>query len=515
MKVKEQHREGIARASSSTTVTEVELNSTALDFSVGNQRVEHITGVIHLYKQSPSNEVQEEVVSDQLCVLAVPSHIGVQEFCSLCGVYLKMIKEMRFLRKENTRETVFMVYLKFLDSSTAQEFFQEHNGQPFCSFEQEIVWKLLFVDKLEFLDDPTTTGQSRTGETELPTCPVCLERLDENISGIVTTVSLQTHSFLKLCFQVCNHLFHNECLMKWGDTSCPVCRYCMQGVTKSKCSRCDACEDLWICLICGHVGCGRYKSQHAFDHWMETQHCYALELESQRVWDYAGDGYVHRLVQSKSDGKLVEVPGPGESSYRHEQALEGSSKVDYDRDEAIVASKIDGIVYEYNHLLTAQLESQRLYFEGVLCQNRLEADQKIRTLNESMDSTSKAQEESNSKLIEATKERKNAQKKASELSEKLQRVQEEKEFLRQLNETLILNQKEWKDKTQVLQEKLETNTADKDSKIKELEDQVRDLIVFIEAQKTVGGGELEGGSVGVQERPEQDTKSTRRRRGRH
>jgi BRCA1-associated protein len=27
------------------------------------------------------------------------------------------------------------------------------------------------------------------GYTELPTCPVCLERLDEHVSGVVTTVS--------------------------------------------------------------------------------------------------------------------------------------------------------------------------------------------------------------------------------------------------------------------------------------------------------------------------------------
>jgi BRCA1-associated protein len=27
-------------------------------------------------------------------------------------------------------------------------------------------------------------------------------------------------------------------------------------------------------------------------------HLYALELETQRVWDYAGDGYVHRLIQA-------------------------------------------------------------------------------------------------------------------------------------------------------------------------------------------------------------------------
>jgi len=31
---------------------------------------------------------------------------------------------------------------------------------------------------------------------------------------------------MALCvlLQVCNHQFHSECLQKWGDTSCPVCR---------------------------------------------------------------------------------------------------------------------------------------------------------------------------------------------------------------------------------------------------------------------------------------------------
>ena len=50
-----------------------------------------------------------------------------------------------------------------------------------------------------------------------------------------------------------------------------------------------------------------YKGGHAIIHWKETQHCYSLELETQRVWDYVGDNYVHRLIQSKTDGKLVEL----------------------------------------------------------------------------------------------------------------------------------------------------------------------------------------------------------------
>lgn len=62
-------------------------------------------------------------------------------------------------------------------------------------------------------------------------------------------------------------------------------------------------------MICGHIGCGRYNDAHAYHHYMETNHLYALELETQRVWDYAGDGYVHRLIQNTIDGKLVELPG--------------------------------------------------------------------------------------------------------------------------------------------------------------------------------------------------------------
>lgn len=44
-------------------------------------------------------------------------------------------------------------------------------------------------------------------------------------------------------------------------------------------------------------------------HFLETQHCYAMQLGNSRVWDYVGDNFVHRLLQNKADGKLVEVEG--------------------------------------------------------------------------------------------------------------------------------------------------------------------------------------------------------------
>jgi hypothetical protein len=40
-----------------------------------------------------------------------------------------------------------------------------------------------------------------------------------------------------------------------------------------------------------------------------------MDLKRQHVWDYVGDNYVHRLIQNKGDGKLVELRGEGVNTY--------------------------------------------------------------------------------------------------------------------------------------------------------------------------------------------------------
>ena len=55
-----------------------------------------------------------------------------------------------------------------------------------------------------------------------------------------------------------------------------------------------------MCLVCGYVGCGRYTGGHAVEHGASKQHNFAMELDTQRVWDYEGDGYV---IYSLSRGR--------------------------------------------------------------------------------------------------------------------------------------------------------------------------------------------------------------------
>lgn len=68
---------------------------------------------------------------------------------------------------------------------------------------------ILTVDPLSPSSSSSTEPQPSA--IELPTCPVCLERMDASVSGIVTTF--------------CHHSFHCLCLSRWGDSKCPVCRY--------------------------------------------------------------------------------------------------------------------------------------------------------------------------------------------------------------------------------------------------------------------------------------------------
>lgn len=73
-----------------------------------------------------------------------------------------------------------------------------------------------------------------------------------------------------------------------------------------------------------------------------------MELQSQRVWDYVGDEYVHRLIRSKVDGHLVEVPTPAAPN----QPGPAQPNPDFQK-----------VNQDEKNLLLGQLESMRSSFE--------------------------------------------------------------------------------------------------------------------------------------------------------
>jgi len=83
----------------------------------------------------------------------------------------------------------------------AREFYTSFNGVAFNSLEPEYLCQLVLVSGVEVQQ---SSPQPPANHTELPICPVCLERMDESVDGILTIL--------------CNHTFHSGCLSKWGDT---------------------------------------------------------------------------------------------------------------------------------------------------------------------------------------------------------------------------------------------------------------------------------------------------------
>lgn len=367
-----------------------------------------------------------------------------------------------------------MVILDFRNVESAYEFYETYNGAPYNSLEPDQLCHALWVSAIAWGND----GTPPQNHTELPTCPVCLERMDESVDGVLTIL--------------CNHTFHASCLVKWGDSTCPICRFVQtpELTQSSVCMECEGNEALWICLICGHVGCGRYQGGHAASHNRNTSHQYALQIGTNRVWDYAGDNFVHRLLQNKTDGKLVATNAP---------SSEGDEKV-------------DSMQLEFTYLLASQLDAQRKHFEDRL--SRVEATMAADKMSVSRE-TEKIREDNaqiEQKLNSVIKEKLALEKKLTAMNARLTTVLRDLAEEKQFSKTLQLNHTSWQTKYASL-EKL---YKEKEQEVVDLKEQVRDLMFYMEAQNTISHSELKdeiaSGSVTVGEEPASKNKNRRKKK---
>lgn len=459
-----------------------------------------------------------------LCILAVPSYLTPSDFLGFVGEKTRdLVSHFRMIRTE--RGNRYMVLMKFRNGRNAREWRRDWNGKAFDGMEPENC-HVVFVKSIEFrthetpgqeasfpdmTNDPFTpsvskqlpsisttstlqaapiSSSSRSSKphapptpslVELPTCPVCLERMDES-TGLLTIL--------------CQHVFHCSCLQKWRGSGCPVCRYTQdelglgkrtysstslgEDTSLNECSVCRSDANLWICLICGNVGCGRYDAAHAFSHYEQSQHCFAMDMTTQRVWDYATDGYVHRIVQNQTDGKFVELIPTSTLTPQPR---------DDDFDDYVPREKLDNIGLEYTHLLTSQLDSQRMYFEEILERAADKASQAAQSAERATEASTKNADQlvtlqashdtlANQIIPALEKDRDRATRKAEKFEAMARKLEKEWRDEKAMNESLMT-------RITHLVTQLDAVKTEK----AELEEQNRDLGFFIsgmEKLKTVG-----------------------------
>ncbi|XKL64318.1 hypothetical protein PGB90_004404 [Kerria lacca] len=464
----------------------VDLRLEPITFVSGNPFVEITKGILHLYKEDKLTNIDHESFHSQIvCILAVPATMTCHDLLTYTAAYHNNVQHIRIIRDGSVNQYMALIYFRTKEATT--EFYRTYNGAPFNSLEPEYVCQLVFVSKVEILNEAEGAWNPPLGHTELPTCPVCLERMDESVDGILTIL--------------CNHSFHSNCLVKWGDSSCPVCRYVQtpEVVAENKCFECHSSESLWICLICGHVGCGRYVQGHAQKHYTDTSHCYSMQLGNNRVWDYVSDNFVHRLLQNKADGKLVEGPSP-------EKHNPGQPT---DMDE-----KLDSVQLEYTYLLTSQLESQRNYYEEMLSRLQEEAKLGSVSIQESARKAITEKCELEAKVSRLNRDKQLLDKKIHQLSLKLTQTQSELSDEKQLCVALQMNQVTWQNKFNALENEFKEYKKNKELELTELKEQLRDVMFYFEAQKKIAESsdreEIAEGTIVIAESPASTSKSKRR-----
>jgi len=126
----------------------------------------------------------------------------------------------------------------------------------------------------------------------LPACPVCMRRLRLGVSGIQEIAdTLLTNAFKGPGCEGCKACAAFGVNIDTTDPNGTGADAYIKSLRR--CYTCSLEENIWLCLICGHAGCGRYTSQHAKSHFEQSGHGLALELASGRIWDYNTDLFVH------------------------------------------------------------------------------------------------------------------------------------------------------------------------------------------------------------------------------
>eukprot|EP01054_Gregarina_sp_Poly1_P007481 Gregarina_sp_Poly_1__7480@NODE_416_length_8734_cov_134_157609_g338_i0_p2_GENE_NODE_416_length_8734_cov_134_157609_g338_i0NODE_416_length_8734_cov_134_157609_g338_i0_p2_ORF_typecomplete_len493_score70_75zfUBP/PF02148_19/2_7e16zfRING_2/PF13639_6/3_6e08zfrbx1/PF12678_7/6_4e07WEMBL/PF05701_11/1_1e06zfC3HC4_2/PF13923_6/1e05zfRING_5/PF14634_6/1_2e05zfRING_5/PF14634_6/1_8e03AIP3/PF03915_13/1_4e05CCCAP/PF15964_5/2_7e05zfC3HC4/PF00097_25/5_4e05zfC3HC4/PF00097_25/1_5e03zfANAPC11/PF12861_7/0_00036zfRING_11 len=284
-----------------------------LHFECGNPSVELVKGTLVFETTEPANASED---SDVIILFAnIPLTYSIGRFwncinplpvqCAGSSLRLKV------LRNVNDEETFSC--LAVCGSTTAETFINDYRRTAFGSLDSRKMVIGTVVD-MKPVGMHQILLRSLLAPPDAANCAVCLDPLQHkqiNADPKKPTVIVQI---------LCGHQFHVECLQQTVGKDCPVCRYPQRPEKPSKCAACRHTTRLRLCLVCGYLGCTRDLQNesrvgsnrpevlargHAGEHFVKTGHLFALELDTQRVFDYVCNSYVHRLLQDESGQKLI------------------------------------------------------------------------------------------------------------------------------------------------------------------------------------------------------------------
>lgn len=306
----------------------------------GNPSTKLVQGTVRL---SPDG-----TPTQTLCVLDIPDYISINELwhfltstpdSSSCSAFTLSqalpgtatgIVAIKLLRNTSAADK-YAAIIVFDSKAKATNFLSMHNGKRFVSLGSPDTCIMFYVDKVDIPDKLDCFGP------EITLNKLFTPNNSSNSSSSSKVTRQQSDSTCSFCTEViriedpypilitlCGHCFHAECISRWTNGWCPLCRCHLQPLMEEEreeeekeATACSVCgcnnpSSLWECLFCANVGCDKCMGPHASAHYEQTEHLYAFNIESKLVWDFIKGDYVRRIVLNKTDGKPVEVDSKDE-----------------------------------------------------------------------------------------------------------------------------------------------------------------------------------------------------------
>ena len=307
-----------------------------------NNLYEHIEGKAKLYRiSSDSISLTDKFETFRflpiertnfIFVIAIPEECSEESFITYLGSLIQTIKSILFIVESETKFRRAIIHFDTQDS--ADNFYYQFNTKNFPQNKSEFFYcafikNIIFQEKDD--DENCSNEVINSHINEMSTCPLCIERIENSSSGIETLLNLYP------CERWMNY-----------KKKCKVCSS-FGLLSELKCEKCNNNKSLWCCLVCGYIGCNRYQEQHAMNHYKTTHHRYSIELNTQRIWDYLTDSWIHRVINSNEGSNTILLDD-------HENKDEPSTKE--------FLTRMENVIEEYNKVLSAQLEVQRKFYEA-------------------------------------------------------------------------------------------------------------------------------------------------------
>lgn len=301
----------------------------------GNPSTKLVQGTVRL----GSNDTPTQTI----CVLGIPDYIGINELWHFftssasdlgsCSAFMPSslstpgmatgIVAIKLLRNTSTSDK-YATLILFDSKTKASHFLSTHNGKGFESLESSETCSMFYVEsinipeKLDCLGSGMTLNKLFAPENDAKEDGTLTQQQSDS-SCTFCADDIRIGDAYPVLITLCGHCFHAECIAKWENGGCPLCRCPIgEGDDDSKeTATCHACgcsnlDNLWECLVCANVGCDKCVGSHADAHYAQSGHVYAFNIASKKVWDFSRGVYVSRIVLNKTDGKPVEVDSKDE-----------------------------------------------------------------------------------------------------------------------------------------------------------------------------------------------------------